>query len=163
MQVSKKLVAVAIAAAGVLMSSAQAADVGTVGDLSKIQAKTILLNAKLKRDEVQEKLDAKHAGGNEADAPLPVVRSIFGNEKTSVVTLVYAGNVRVSASAGDKVPGGYTIAKIDTDANRVELRKGKEVHIVGTSSVVPIAKKPATQQQNMMPGMPPMPMMSSAQ
>lgn len=151
-------VAAIVVAVGVLMSSASASEVGTVGDLSKIQAQTILLNAKLKRDEVQEKLDAKRTGGDTVPT-LPVVKSIFGNDKASVVTFIYEGNVKVGASQGDQIPGGYTVSKIDQDSNKVELRKGKDVHIIGTSSTVPVTKQKPAAQQNQMSMMPPMGMM----
>lgn len=147
-------------AIGVLMSAvtATAGEVGTVGDLSRIQAQTVLLNAKLKRDEIQEKLDAKRTG-SEVNPTLPVVKSIFGNDKSSVVTFIYEGNVKVGASQGDLIPGGYTVAKIDQDSNKVELRKGKEVHIVGTSSTVPVTKQKPAAPSNQMSMMPPMGMM----
>jgi hypothetical protein len=88
-----------------------------------------------------------------------VVKSIFGNDKASVVTFIYEGNVKVGASQDDQIPGGYTVSKIDQDSNKVELRKGKEVHIIGTSSTVPVTKQKPAAQQNQMSMMPPMGMM----
>jgi hypothetical protein len=117
------------------MTLARADDGQSIGTLDKIQADTILLNARIKQQEARDTL-AKQNGNS--DGGLPVVKSIFGTQKRTVATFLYPGNMTIEAVQGDTLPGGYRVRKIYTETNKVDLTKDGQKFSVGMSSVAPI-------------------------
>jgi hypothetical protein len=139
-------VAIGLTVMGTLAIGAEA--VATVGDLARIQAETLVLKARLKQEEVKADLAAKRTSGGVAEdtTTLPVVKSIFGTDRL-VATFLYPGNVRVPAMLGDVIPGGYTVARIDGESNKVEITRGKERFVIGFSSSAPVPKDRAAPTQ----------------
>lgn len=153
MQKFKLKTALAVFSLSALSGVASATDTGTIGDLSRIQAETILIKAKAKREEARNELQAKSVSVTDGDGTVPVVSRIINNE----ITFLYANNVKVPARVGDLIPGGFKVAAVNEASRAVSLRKGSETYVVGFSDVVPSMKK--TERNAGMMGMPPMGMM----
>lgn len=154
--VGKTITAVALL---VLISTGAWAQQATVGELSQLNAANILKDAQLTGAQLDAKLRKASAGegstaasdtvisspahtdGTAAAKPLrPVVKGVFGANGTLYATLLYADGTTVDAKQGTSVPGGYVVAHVDAD--RVALRRGKQLIDIGFSSTAPV--EPAT-------------------
>ncbi|MGP8437814.1 type IV pilus biogenesis protein PilP [Paraburkholderia fungorum] len=145
--------------------------VATVGDLASIQSQTLLGKAKLVREQVYADLrkysdgQTGGAGGSAAqtDTGLPQVIRIVEANGVSEATLAYA-NGKIDAREGDRVPGGYVLAKIHPDTSLVQLKaRNGRLFDVPVSSLAGLSATPSAPQQTSMPNglvslMPPNPM-----
>lgn len=115
---------------------------GTVGELSDVQAQTILAEAKVRLAEAQSKLlgaEPSSSAGNEStlpprdiSLPAPVVRTIYGSGGRMTATFLFPGGYEADAGAGQDLPGGYRVEAISMD--KVMLSKGGKRFPVGFSS-----------------------------
>lgn len=128
-----------------------AAVAGTAEEIAALNEEIILLQARLKKLEVEEKIAKQEAGiaaseraANQArgldvkkDTTVPVVRSTEGyNGKTSAV-LAYSGGETISVKEGNSIPGGWVVASIKV--NEVVLKKD------GKSTSLKFAHAPSVQ------------------
>lgn len=130
---------------------AHAGEVATVGDLAQIQADTVLLKAKIKKEDAQNELNQKAQSSTGFDGVLPVLKSIIAtNNKGMVASFIFPGSVVMSASEGETLPGGYRVDKIYAETDKVALSRGKDKFTVGFSTIAPMSKSSGQS----MPGMP---------
>jgi len=117
---------------------AAASDSHLVSELLQINERIVLLSAKLKELQLEEKIastqDAAGQSASNADlgtgfaSTLPVVRGINGVGAKLRATLAWGKGIVSSVAAGDRLPGGWRVTQIKP--NTVELaRAGKRVRL----------------------------------
>lgn len=150
----------AIALAGLLVvlaapgGSALAQSAATLGELDTIQAETLLLQAKVKYETQRRELNKIRAEAvGASDGTLPTVKQIVWTDHRQTITFLYPGDIRVQAQAGQAIPGGYVVGKVAEDMGSVELWKGKERVVVGSSGGGTAAQKTTVDPRHAAPGM----------
>ncbi len=119
-----------IALLGVLLTLQSAHATVTVGELSRLQSETILLQAKLKKAELQAELFAKTHLKLSSEVVLPpVVQAVYGAGSEHYATLLYDSGVVLDAKPGDLILGGFTVTSISVD--KVLISKGKQRVVIG--------------------------------
>lgn len=119
----------------------------TVGELTDVQAETILAEAKVRLAEAQAKLDgqvstpmpaglsAVQLPPRDVALPAPVVRTIYGSGGRMTASFLFPGGYEADASAGQELPGGYRVESISLD--KVLLSKDGKRFPVGFSNTAP--------------------------
>lgn len=131
--------------AGVFVATAVNAGVATEDQLAEVYSETLMLKAQAKREEARQDLAAKTGGMGDAGA-LPNVRRIDKiNDDPATAELLFAGNVKVEAREGTRLPGGYRVERVDMTSRTVEISRGRDRYTIGMSSNVPQAAKVAGQ------------------
>lgn len=121
----------------------------SVGDLASVQAETLMARAKAARAEAVAKLNATAGAGAIAGSEaLPVVRGVYGTGDRLYATFLFADGSTVDATAGDTLPGGYSVRALS--ATRVQLARDGRRFTVGFSDVRPLA--PAAAEPNVPEG-----------
>ncbi|MBV2234685.1 MAG: type IV pilus biogenesis protein PilP [Sterolibacterium sp.] len=101
--------------------------------LQQINESIALLNAKRQELELRAQIVAKqgeidqltNSGMSNMDKlRQPVVQSIEGADGKMVATLMFGSGQQQTVKQGDRIPGGWTIAKIGVDS--VHITRGKE-------------------------------------
>lgn len=110
--------------------SRQPGAVGTVGELDRIQSRTLLLQAKSAMATAQAAFSSASGGlmgaeGGE-NAPLPSVAGVYGANGKRMAELVYPDGRSVDASVGMALPGGVTVTHVDAHQVLVS-RAGKRI------------------------------------
>lgn len=122
--------------------SAIAAPIPTEDMLAEVAAETVMLKAQAKREDARQDLAAK-AGGLGDSGGLPTIRRVDRvNDEPPVAELIFAGNVKVEARQGTKLPGGYRVEAIDMKARTVDVSRGKERYTIGMSASGPQPTQP---------------------
>ncbi|QOT82248.1 hypothetical protein [Cupriavidus basilensis] len=149
MRIGKYAVVIGVAA---ISSVAVAANVASEDQLGEVNAQTILLKAQAKMEEARQDLVSKSGGGYGDNGVLPNVLKIDRvNDDPVTAELIFAGNVKVEARQGTRLPGGFRVDAINMTARTVDLTRGKERYTVGMSSSVPQQQKPAQGTPNFGP------------
>lgn len=123
--------------------------VATVGELTDVQAETVLAEAKVRLAEAQAKLDGKVSTSvptglsavppedpEDVALPAPVVRTIYGSGGRMTASFLFPGGYEADAGAGQELPGGYRVESISMD--KVLLSKDGKRFPVGFSNTAPI-------------------------
>lgn len=118
-------------------NGAFAADVAapTIGDLSRVQAETIMYDAKAKRAAAKASMqDESLKAGDDlgqnlsftapsvVTADLPTVTGISGAAGRLQATFRYGNGTTVASKSGQQIPGGFEVSEVGID--RVVLTKG---------------------------------------
>lgn len=154
-----------IAALCVAMSSAALADT-TADDLSKIEAETLLLQARQKKLTVQAEIAAKqaeiaskHVESNRlaklASAGDPVIRAIEGVGSHLYATLQLDNGSTIDATIGDVLPNGMKVVAINLNEVIVENRHRRRVRLYTGAATTPYG-----QTYGSAAGLPPLPLPS---
>lgn len=116
--------------------SGQAIAAGAADEIAYINEQISILQAKLKRVELQAQIAAKDADvakygaqvssslSQGKDEVLPSVRSTEGFNGKMMATLAYPGSATMIVKTGDVIQGGWKVASIES--NVVELQRGSE-------------------------------------
>ncbi|SDG73334.1 type IV pilus biogenesis protein PilP [Pseudomonas benzenivorans] len=119
----------------------------TVGELTDVQAETVLAEAKVRLAEAQAKLDGKVSTSvptglsavqlppRDVALPAPVVRTIYGSGGRMTASFLFPGGYEADAGAGQELPGGYRVESISMD--KVLLSKDGKRFPVGFSNTAP--------------------------
>ncbi|WP_256578148.1 type IV pilus biogenesis protein PilP [Pseudomonas sp. PIC25] len=128
---------------GWLSQPVQAA--ATVGELTDVQAETVLAEAKVRLAEAQAKLDGKTSISvplalgavppRNVELPAPVVRTLYGSGGRMTASFLFPGGYEADAGAGQELPGGYRVESISLD--KVLLSKDGKRFPVGFSNTAP--------------------------
>lgn len=125
--------------------------VKTVGDLAPVLSDTIMTKALVVRAQARadlEKITGSGASpglGAQQDTSLPQVRRIMQTNGVGEATLGYT-NGRIDVREGDRIPGGFTVVRIDPDASSVQLKsKGGKTFDVPVSSDAGLSVTQSTQ------------------
>lgn len=124
----------------------------SAGDIGRIQAETILYRAQAARNEALAKARGEQAVDT-ANEGLPVVRGVYGTEKSLYATFLYANGSTVDARVGDSLPGSFTVARVTPIG--VTLRKGGKSHVLGFSDLRPFPAAMPAAAPAAVPAMPP--------
>lgn len=130
---------------------------GAAEEIAAINEEIILLQARLKKLEVEEKIAKQQlaiasseraadvARGNEIkkDPLVPVVRSTESYDGKTTAVLAYSSGETVSVKEGTSIPGGWVVASIKV--NEVVLKKD------GKSTALKFAHAPSMQAHTGMP------------
>lgn len=138
------------------VTTTYAANVPSEDQLGEVYGQMLLVKAQAKLEEARQNL-ASMAGGMGDSGALPNVRKIDKiNDDPATAELIFAGNVKVEAREGTKLPGGYRVEKIDIKARTVDIARGRDRYTVGMSSIVPQSPAKNGQQagQGASPGFP---------
>lgn len=130
---------------GLTLLSQSVRAAATVGELTDVQAATVLAEAKVRLAEAQAKLDGKASPSvpselsalphRDIDLPAPVVRTIYGSGGRMTASFLFPGGYEADAGAGQALPGGYHVESISLD--QVLLSKDGKRFPVGFSNVAP--------------------------
>ncbi|MDH0071209.1 type IV pilus biogenesis protein PilP [Stenotrophomonas maltophilia] len=152
---AKSLLMLALAAA-----SANAQDaVPTIGELSRIQAETLLLKARAEKAKAQSELSGDAAKGAVAAVVeptiAPVVSRVYGAGDKLKARFLYEGGASTDEVVGSLIPGDYRVVVISMERVIVE-RRGKRLELAfsGTPPVAPRSKEPAQPPTYPFPNMP---------
>ena len=110
-------------------ATAQEKEPNQIGTVSKIQAETVILKAKVARATAQAELDSKSRKPNtpvNTDA-LPMVSKVIGAGPGVTATFLYPGNISFDGRVGDVLAGGYKVEQIAIDRVNVTDAKGKRI------------------------------------
>jgi type IV pilus biogenesis protein PilP len=119
----------------------------TVGELTDVQAQTVLAEAKVRLAEAQAKLDGQVSASvptglsamalpsKDVALPAPVVRTIYGSGGRMTASFLFPGGYEADAGAGQELPGGYRVESISMD--KVLLSKDGKRFPVGFSNTAP--------------------------
>lgn len=130
--------AVMMAVCTCLVAAAHAS-VATEDQLAEVYSETLMLKAQAKREEARQDLASK-AGGLGDGGALPNVRRIDKvNDEPATAELLFAGNVKVEAREGTRLPGGYKVEKVDMSSRTVDISRGRDRYTIGMSMNVPLA------------------------
>lgn len=127
-----------------LISSVHAAPIPTVGDLSIVQAQTIMYEAKAKRADAKAKMiEGQMRAGQEADSEngisavtaseIPTVSGISGSAGRLYATFMYPNGNTSTAKSGEIIPGGFTVAEVSLD-RAVIVRGDRRIPLQSGSS-----------------------------
>jgi type IV pilus biogenesis protein PilP len=126
MRTSKLLVLLSILLSGAVYADPQGY---TIGAMDESNGATAYYNARAAEGVAREKAE-KVRGGLPALRQIIVVETPGAGEQT--VAVFYSnGDNRFEVQEGDPLPGGYTVKKIESARNRVQLEKGKRTIWVG--------------------------------
>ena len=137
----------------------------TVGELSDVQAETVLAEAKVRLEEARSKLQGRNVTLEqgmtisstlppaEMSLPAPVVRTIYGSGGKMTASFLFAGGYEADAGQGQDLPGGYRVESISLD--KVLLSKDGKRFPVGFSNTAPTVE--STPQGLAMPIAPALP------
>jgi type IV pilus biogenesis protein PilP len=131
---SRKMITLALLAAVSAGTTLPASAQQSVPEqLQQINESIALLTAKRQELELRAQIVAKqgeidqltNSGMSNMDrAHQPVVQSIEGADGKMVATLVFGSGQQQTVKQGDRIPGGWTVAKVAVDA--VHISRGKE-------------------------------------
>ncbi len=119
----------------------------TVGELTDVQAETVLAEAKARLAEAQAKLDGQVSTSvptglsalqlppRDVALPAPVVRTIYGSGGRMTASFLFPGGYEADAGTGQELPGGYRVESISLD--KVLLSKEGKRFPVGFSNTAP--------------------------
>ncbi|WP_164153628.1 type IV pilus biogenesis protein PilP [Stenotrophomonas maltophilia] len=134
----------------------------SIGELSRIQAETILLKAKAEKAKAQSELSgdtgkASAAAFNEPTVA-PVVSRVYGAGERLKARFLYEGGSFTDEVVGALIPGDYRVLSITMERVIVE-RRGKRLELAfsGTPPVGPKSKEQAQPAQFTFPSMTPLP------
>lgn len=127
--------------------SGASAGAATVGDLSDVHADTILYKSQAARVDARNTLLSKQ--GLEDAAP-PVVSGVYGANGRVYAEFLFSNGQTSSQAVGGSLPGGYVVKSISL--NKVELKKGKRIILLGFSGSAPLVEKSGMQNPGNMPG-----------
>ncbi|APO88667.1 type IV pilus biogenesis protein PilP [Xanthomonas euvesicatoria] len=144
-----------------LVAGVEAQDsVPTVGELSRIQAATLLLKARAEQAKVQSELsgDSTKAGATPLIEPTiaPVVSRVYGVGDKLKARFLYEGGASTDEVVGSLIPGDYRVVAVSMDRVIVE-RHGKRLELAfsGTPPVAPKTKEQVPQPPYAFPSMMP--------
>lgn len=132
---------------GSLTWLSQPALAATVGELTDVQAQTVLAEARVRLAEAQAKLEGRETlppsaepsamplPPREVALPAPVVRTIYGSGGRMTASFLFPGGYEADAGAGQELPGGYRVESITMD--KVLLSKDGKRFPVGFSNTAP--------------------------
>lgn len=133
-------------------SLAWAGEPASVGDITRVQNETLLLNAQVKRAEAQASLSAKTktnqpSASSSVQAEMlidpPVVKLVYGKGAQLYATFIFANGVMMDAKVGDALMGGFVVSVLSVE--RVELVRGKQRYPIGFSATFPTPAAPPAQ------------------
>lgn len=133
----------------------------SIGELSRVQAETILLKAKAEKAKAQSELsgDAGKASAAALNEPTvaPVVSRVYGAGERLKARFLYEGGSFTDEVVGALIPGDYRVVSITMERVIVE-RRGKRLELAfsGTPPVGPKLKE-SQPAQFTFPSMTPLP------
>ncbi|MDQ1090589.1 type IV pilus biogenesis protein PilP [Xanthomonas sacchari] len=133
-----------------MMANAQAQDTSpTIGELSKIQAQTLVLKARALQAKAQSELtgDTGKASSVVTTEPsvAPVVSRVYGVGEKLKARFLYEGGSFADEVAGALIPGDYRVISISMERVVVE-RNGKRQELA-FSGTPPVGSKQKEQSQ----------------
>lgn len=140
---SKVLFCVAFATLSCVAANAQ-----TVGNLSQIQAETLVLKARASRAAAQVDLESK-SRQTIGEGDLPMIRAMTNVSGKRSVILAYGNGSSIEAKVSDSIPGGYVVSAISAEG--VTLMKGGKSY---SPARQPMSSSAYTSGQQAYPGAP---------
>ncbi|KGE50306.1 type IV pilus biogenesis protein PilP [Xanthomonas euvesicatoria pv. euvesicatoria] len=144
-----------------LAADAAAQDsVPTIGELSRIQAATLLLKARAEQAKAQSELsgDSTKNGAISLIEPTiaPVVSRVYGVGDKLKARFLYEGGASTDEVVGSLIPGDYRVVAVSMERVIVE-RQGKRLELAfsGTPPVAPKTKEQVPQAPYAFPSMMP--------
>lgn len=124
--------------------------VATAGDLERIQAETIMLQAQLARAKAVDALANTGKTGQQAMAQqtatgpgAPVVSEVYGSGRNLKATFVYPDRSTITAVPGDRLPDGCTVKSVAIEQVRTVCH-GQDTVVGFAGSATPRALSQST-------------------
>jgi hypothetical protein len=135
--IAREIASIIKGAIGIFLISnvcfAQTENAPTIGELSRIQAQTWILKAKLEQLNARAALEARaHVAHKDLKDELPKVQAVYGVNHKLVAVLRYRTGKIIDVKLGDKLEGGFKVSAISVD--KVELTRNARVFQVGLSA-----------------------------